>query len=470
MPPIAAAGMALAGGGSAAGGAAIAGGTAAVEGIGGAISAGAQEGAAREAQRMADEATARGQKENLDLVQRQTDVINRGGPAERSMLRAGYEGAEDAIGQGRADVGQAAGLAGEALQAGEAGARADLLAGAQAGVGAAEQGVGLAGQEMQGGLGAAEGALGQGLGAAEGSLGQVSDIGLAQVPGATTAIDATDVTGTRSREAELYDTGLQDFQGDPGYQFRLQQGEQALGRMAAARGGRGGGRAMKEMAKYSQGLASDEYQRAFGRQAGLARGADAFGGQIALNQAGRQDQAALAAQRNQMGLAAQGMGALGQRAGMQFGAGQQMAGYGFGAGQQMAGLQAAQGQYAGNAYQNAAQQAAQYGMQTGQGLAANQQWLGGTQAGLQGQMAQQAQRYGQDRGASQRWQARSTADVYARQQGLNQVAAAQQAKNAWDVVPYTGGQEAAMTAAGSKFGDTMQSMYQQGLSTAAGGM
>jgi hypothetical protein len=52
---------------------------------------------------------------------------------------------------------------------------------------------------------------------------------------------------------------------DPGYQFRLQQGEQALQRSAAAAGGQMGGGAAKSLARYSQGLASSEYGAAFDR-------------------------------------------------------------------------------------------------------------------------------------------------------------------------------------------------------------
>ncbi|WP_131798657.1 hypothetical protein [Achromobacter insolitus] len=56
-----------------------------------------------------------------------------------------------------------------------------------------------------------------------------------------------------------------DFQVDPGYQFRQQQGEQAIERMAAARGGLNSGRAAKDLAAFNSGLASQEYQNAYGR-------------------------------------------------------------------------------------------------------------------------------------------------------------------------------------------------------------
>ena len=59
--------------------------------------------------------------------------------------------------------------------------------------------------------------------------------------------------------------GASDFQQDPGYQFRLQQGNQALDRSASARGGLLSGAAMKDAMNYNQGAASQEYSNAFNR-------------------------------------------------------------------------------------------------------------------------------------------------------------------------------------------------------------
>jgi hypothetical protein len=59
--------------------------------------------------------------------------------------------------------------------------------------------------------------------------------------------------------------GPVNLEEDPGYQFRLQEGAKALERSAAARGGALGGAAMKAMARYSQGVASQEYQNAWDR-------------------------------------------------------------------------------------------------------------------------------------------------------------------------------------------------------------
>jgi hypothetical protein len=56
-----------------------------------------------------------------------------------------------------------------------------------------------------------------------------------------------------------------NFQADPGYGFRLAEGQKALERSAAARGGLLSGSAMKGTLNYAQGLASQEYQNAFNR-------------------------------------------------------------------------------------------------------------------------------------------------------------------------------------------------------------
>jgi len=58
----------------------------------------------------------------------------------------------------------------------------------------------------------------------------------------------------------------QNLVNDPGYQFRMQQGTQALQRAAASKGMLGSGAFMKGLDQYSQGLASQEYQQAFNNQ------------------------------------------------------------------------------------------------------------------------------------------------------------------------------------------------------------
>jgi len=60
-----------------------------------------------------------------------------------------------------------------------------------------------------------------------------------------------------------------DVTQDPGYQFRMRQGEQALQRQQSAGGRSMSGAALKEMGRYSQGLASQEYGAAYNRASSL---------------------------------------------------------------------------------------------------------------------------------------------------------------------------------------------------------
>lgn len=103
---------------------------------------------------------------------------------------------------------------------------------------------------------------------------------------------------------------MQDFMsGDPGYQFRMDQGQQALEKSAAARGGLMNGGTMKALARYGQDYASNEYQNAYNRfnndrnttynmLSGLAGTGQAAASQI--GQAGMQTGANIA--QNQIGL------------------------------------------------------------------------------------------------------------------------------------------------------------------------
>ena len=59
----------------------------------------------------------------------------------------------------------------------------------------------------------------------------------------------------------------QDFTADPGYQFRIAEGQRGVNASQAARGMLNSGRALKEMERFRQGLASDEYQNAYNRWA-----------------------------------------------------------------------------------------------------------------------------------------------------------------------------------------------------------
>ena len=59
--------------------------------------------------------------------------------------------------------------------------------------------------------------------------------------------------------------GMDQFQADPGYAFRLAEGQKALDRSAAARGGLISGSALKAASRYGQEMGSQEYQNAFNR-------------------------------------------------------------------------------------------------------------------------------------------------------------------------------------------------------------
>lgn len=59
--------------------------------------------------------------------------------------------------------------------------------------------------------------------------------------------------------------GMDQFQADPGYAFRLSEGQKALERSAAARGGLMGGATGKALLRYGQEAGSQEYMNAFNR-------------------------------------------------------------------------------------------------------------------------------------------------------------------------------------------------------------
>ena len=59
--------------------------------------------------------------------------------------------------------------------------------------------------------------------------------------------------------------GQEQFQADPGYAFRLSEGQKALDRSAAARGGLISGGALKAATRFGQEMGSQEYTNAFTR-------------------------------------------------------------------------------------------------------------------------------------------------------------------------------------------------------------
>ncbi|SFI84479.1 hypothetical protein [Albimonas pacifica] len=65
-------------------------------------------------------------------------------------------------------------------------------------------------------------------------------------------------------------TEYRGFEATPGYQFQLEQGQQAIDRSAAARGGLFSGATMKASQRFGQGLAAQEYNTYLNRLAALA--------------------------------------------------------------------------------------------------------------------------------------------------------------------------------------------------------
>lgn len=89
-----------------------------------------------------------------------------------------------------------------------------------------------------------------------------------------------------NRLRDIYLTGATPFTADPGYDYRLGQGVQALERGAAARGGQLSGAQQKALARFGQDYGSNEYNQGFNRLSQLA----GFGSQAVAqgNQAGAQ--------------------------------------------------------------------------------------------------------------------------------------------------------------------------------------
>jgi len=61
------------------------------------------------------------------------------------------------------------------------------------------------------------------------------------------------------------DFSMADYQADPGYAFRLSEGQKAIDRSAAARGGTQSGAALRAATRYGQEMGSQEYGNAYNR-------------------------------------------------------------------------------------------------------------------------------------------------------------------------------------------------------------
>jgi hypothetical protein len=117
------------------------------------------------------------------------------------------------------------------------------------------------------------------------------------------------------------DLGNSIMSQDPGYQFRLDQGNKAINAAASARGRAMGGATLKELGRYGQDYASNEYGNAYNRlaaQAGVGQTAtsnlanlgQSYGQQYGQNQAaiGNANAAGQIGQANAWGGALQGIG------------------------------------------------------------------------------------------------------------------------------------------------------------------
>ncbi|MGH9666933.1 MAG: hypothetical protein ACRD9L_21120 [Bryobacteraceae bacterium] len=128
--------------------------------------------------------------------------------------------------------------------------------------------LGQANTSLDTGLASANDAVDQGVGAATGVQQGVYDknLGYVQPYQAGGAQAVTTLSSLLAPGGDFNKTPtMADLQIDPGFDFRLQQGQQALERSAAARGSVLGGGALKSLTRYAQGTASDEYAKAFDR-------------------------------------------------------------------------------------------------------------------------------------------------------------------------------------------------------------
>lgn len=93
------------------------------------------------------------------------------------------------------------------------------------------------------------------------------------------------------------DFGMSDFQADPGYAFRLGEGQKALERSAAARGGLISGGALKAATRYGQDMGSQEYQNAYNRyQTNRTNQLQPLGNLMSMGQSAASNQGAAAGQ------------------------------------------------------------------------------------------------------------------------------------------------------------------------------
>jgi hypothetical protein len=151
--------------------------------------------------------------------------------------------------------GTQAGMVQQAIQAGQA--QNAINQGISQGVGALQagqtQGIGALQAGQTGAIGGLENYYGQGVGFQQpymgAGAGAVNQLAQLYGPG-----------GVYTKQPTYDELSL-----DPGYNFRIQQGQQAMTNAARAGGLAGSGAALKAAARYGAGEASQEYQNAYAR-------------------------------------------------------------------------------------------------------------------------------------------------------------------------------------------------------------
>jgi len=104
-------------------------------------------------------------------------------------------------------------------------------------------------------------------------------------------------TGAAGYGKYAKDFSMADYQADPGYAFRLNEGMKQLAGTARAGGGAVSGRTMMGAQNYAQGLASQEYGNAFNRyQQNRTNQLQSLGNLMSSGQAAASNQAANAGQ------------------------------------------------------------------------------------------------------------------------------------------------------------------------------
>lgn len=98
--------------------------------------------------------------------------------------------------------------------------------------------------------------------------------------------------GTGALSGLVANDFMKDWQQDPGYQFRMSEGQKSINNAAAARGMGRSGATMKALTEYGQNLASAEYNNVYNRQynrlsalAGFGQGANNQNGSASTNYA-----------------------------------------------------------------------------------------------------------------------------------------------------------------------------------------